>query len=175
MIGRERLIAAGWGAELIDDVLTADRLLADGVAEADTAYWLRDVFWQIAWELEGQYRQHGLFTDAAYAYAAIAAGGVPPVPTDVVNAMTQLRAQYDQALARVDELEAAMHAGEAESQAIQQRAQAYDDWADRLDAAARPHLPYYLLLPGGQRLAGTAWVRTRRLRYTGRTPPASRS
>ena len=159
MIGRERMVAAGWGAQMIEDVLTADRMLGEGTADSSTAYWLRDAFWQVAWELEGQHRQHGVFTDAAYSYAAIATGGVPPVPTEVIEAMAGLRAQYDQVLARVDELRAAAGARRAESREMEHRGRAWDEWSDRIDAAARPHVPSYLLLPGGQRLAGVAWAR----------------
>ena len=161
MIGRERMIAAGWGLELIEQVTTTDRLLAEGAQPGtDAAWWLRDVMWQTAWELEGRHKRHGVFTDAAYAYAAIAAGGVPPVPTEAVAAMTRLRQQYDQVLSRLGQIDREREAREREDGHLAQVGRQWDAWADSLGAGARPHLPYYLAMPGGQRLTGTAWVAT---------------
>lgn len=160
MIAREKLVAAGWAAELVDDVLVADRMLAAGVQDASAlAYWMRDAFWQLAWTVEGQYRQHGVFTDAAYIYAAIAAGGGPPAPpAEVVEAMQRLHAQYDQVRTRLLQLKAEGAARDAEAEEIEARSDDWDAWADGLAAQARPHMPYYLMLPGGQRMTGAAWV-----------------
>lgn len=161
MIGRERMIAAGWGLELIEQVTAADRLLAQGAdPDAAAAWWLRDVMWQAAWELEGRHKRHGVFTDAAYAYAAIGAGGVPPLPADALAAMTRLRQQYDQVVARLGQIDQERIARDHEDQQLASAGRQWDAWADALGARAHPHLPYYLALPGGQRLTGTAWVAT---------------
>ena len=160
VISREKMVAAGWGVTMIDQVLDADRMLAEGVGSPEQAYWLRDAFWQVAWELEGRLRMHGVFTDAAYAYAAVAVGGVPPVPAEAIEAMTALRTQYDQVLARLDQLDREGEVRDAEARALTRAAREWDSRADSFEAEARPHVPYYLTLPGGARMTGTAWVRT---------------
>jgi hypothetical protein len=160
VISREKMVAAGWGVTMIDQVLDADRMLAEGVGSPEQAYWLRDAFWQVAWELEGRLRMHGVFTDAAYAYAAVAVGGVPPVPAEAIEAMTALRTQYDQVLARLDQLDRVGEVRDAEARALTRAAREWDSRADSFEAEARPHVPYYLTLPGGARMTGTAWVRT---------------
>lgn len=159
VISRETMIAAGWGMAMIDQVLDADRMLAEGSAGPGRAYWLRDAFWQIAWQMEGRYGERGPFTDAAYAYAAVAVGGVPPVPTEALEAMARLRAQYDHVTARLRQLQAEGRQRDAEARAMTRRGQEYDEWANSMGRGAHPHVPGYLLLPGGARLTGAAWLR----------------
>ncbi len=158
MIDRARMAAAGWGAQFIDQVIANDRALIDAGPDADPAlaYWMRDVFWQVAWTLEQSHGQHGVWTDAAYLYSAIATGGPPPPPTEIRDALDDLHAQYDLARAHLDHIEAHATHREREAAAIAARSTAVDRWADSL--AARPHVPKYLSSPGGAQYAGTAAV-----------------
>ncbi len=158
MIDRARMAAAGWGAEFIDRVIANDRALIDAGPNADPAlaYWMRDVFWQVAWALEQSRGKHGVWTDAAYLYSAIAVGGPPAPPTDVRSALEDLHARYDLARAYLDHIEAQAASQDEEAAAMTQRSAAVDRWADSL--ATQPHIPKYLSSPGGAQYAGTAAV-----------------
>ena len=100
--------------------------------------------------------QHGVWTDAAYLYSAIATGGPPAPPTEIRDALDDLHAQYDLARAHLDHIEAHATHRDREAAAIAARSTAVDRWADSL--AARPHVPKYLSSPGGAQYAGTAAV-----------------
>ncbi len=158
MIDRARMAAAGWGAEFIDRVIATDKaLIASGPnAEPALAYWMRDVFWQVAWALEQSHGRHGVWTDAAYLYSAIATGGPPAPPAGVQAALSELLAHYDVARSYLEQVEATAARRAEESTGIAGRSVAVDRWADSLDA--RPHIPKYLSSPGGAHYAGAAAV-----------------
>ena len=158
MIDRARMAAAGWGAEFIDRVIANDQALISSGPNADPAlaYWMRDVFWQVAWTLEQSRGLHGVWTDAAYLYSAIATGGPPAPPAEVQAALAELLAQYDLARSYLDQVEAAATRRAEQSTALARRSAAVDRWADSLDA--RPHIPKYLSSPGGAQYAGAAAV-----------------
>jgi hypothetical protein len=158
MIDRARMAAAGWGAEFIDRVIANDQALIASGPNADPAlaYWMRDVFWQVAWALEQSRGQHGVWTDAAYLYSAIATGGPTAPPIEAQAALTHLLTQYDLARSYLDQVEATATSRAEESTAVARRSVAVDRWADSLDA--RPHIPRYLSSPGGAQYAGAAAV-----------------
>jgi hypothetical protein len=158
MIDRARMAAAGWGGELIDRVIATDQALIASGPHADPAlaYWMRDVFWQVAWALEQSRGQHGVWTDAAYLYSAIATGGPPAPPIQVQAALAHLLTQYDLARSYLDQVEATATRRAQQSTTVTRRSAAVDRWADSLDA--RPHIPKYLSSPGGAQYAGTAAV-----------------
>lgn len=158
MIDRARMAGAGWGAEFIDRVIANDQALIASGPNADPAlaYWMRDVFWQVAWALEQSHGQHGVWTDAAYLYSAIATGGPPAPPAEVRAALSELLAQYDLARSYLDQVEGSATRRAQESAGIAKRSAAVDRSADSLDA--RPHIPKYLSSPGGSQYAGTAAV-----------------
>jgi hypothetical protein len=158
MIDRARMAGAGWGAEFIDRVIANDQALIASGPNADPAlaYWMRDVFWQVAWALEQSHGQHGVWTDAAYLYSAIATGGPPAPPAEVRAALAKLLAQYDLARCYLDHVEATAARRAEESTAVARRGAVVDRWADSLDA--RPHIPKYLSSPGGAQYAGAAAV-----------------
>lgn len=115
MLSRDRMIAAGWGAPFIAEVIAKDLQLAtrdgDQAELTAVAYWLRDAFWQIAWREEGRHGRHGVWTDAAYLYAAIAVDGPPPPPpqelldliTEQEARIAQARANKQHVLTRIEE------------------------------------------------------------------------
>jgi hypothetical protein len=158
MIDRARMAAAGWGAEFIDRVIANNQALIASGPNADPAlaYWMRDVFWQVAWTLEQSRGLHGVWTDAAYLYSAIATGGPPAPPAEVQAALAELLAQYDLARSYLDHVEATAARRAEQSTALARRSAAVDRWADSLDA--RPHIPKYLSSPAGAQYAGAAAV-----------------
>ena len=158
MIDRARMVAAGWGAQFIDQVIATDRDLIDAGPNADPAlaYWMRDVFWQVAWALEGSHARHGVWTDAAYLYSAIATGGPPAPPTEVRAALAHLHTQYDLALSYIERIEKQSAHRVHEADDMAERSAAMDRWAHSL--ATGPHIPKYLSSPGGAQYAGTAAV-----------------
>ena len=159
MIDRAKMAAAGWGVEFIERVIAADQTLIDAGPDADPAlaYWMRDVFWQVSWHLERSHGRHGVWTDAAYLYSAIAAtGGVPPPPDEVHAALDALYAQWDIADGYLDEITKRHDAREAEAAAMTAYSRKVDRWADSLDT--QPHIPNYLTSPGGAQYVGTAAV-----------------
>lgn len=158
LISRERMVAAGWGEEMIRRVIETDLGLGDGTQDTAAAYWLRDAFWQLAWRLEGSRGKHGLFTDAAYAYSCVAAGGVPGVPAELTAAMAQLRGYYALVGARVEELGARRDALSEESDRWSEYTARFDAQADALERRAQPHLPLYLGGPRNQAMVGSSIV-----------------
>lgn len=102
MLSVERMTAAGWGAATIDKVLDADRRLARGEDNPALAYWLRDAFWQVAWEQEQC--KGGPWTTAAHLYASIGGGGVPIDPIWDKKALDLLTAQIDEHIAYMQRL-----------------------------------------------------------------------
>lgn len=158
LISRERMVAAGWGEEMIRRVIETDLGLGDGTQDTAAAYWLRDAFWQLAWRLEGSQGKHGLFTDAAYAYSCVAAGGVPSVPPELTAAMVQVRENYAQVRSRVDELVAQREVISAESERWDEYTSRLDAQADALESRAQPHLPLYLGGPHNHAMVGSSIV-----------------
>ncbi|MGB7962850.1 MAG: hypothetical protein WCF12_07835 [Propionicimonas sp.] len=159
MIDRAEMAAAGWGVEFIERVIAADHALIAAGPGADPAlaYWLRDVFWQVAWTVERSQGRHGVWSDAAYLYSAIAAtGGVPAPPAEVRAALATLHAHYDTARRYLDQIGEDLTANDAEAGAMTAHGDAVDRWADSL--SARPHIPKYLTSPGGAQYVGTAAV-----------------
>lgn len=158
MIDRAQMITAGWGTEFIDRVIAADQTLASAGLDADpaVAYWLRDVFWQVAWALEQSHGQHGPWTDAAYLYSAIATGGPPAPPVEVHTALADLRDRIDLAHQYQAQVAADRAARDAYADALIARSDQVDRWAASLDTP--PHIPYYLTSPGGARYMGAAAV-----------------
>ncbi len=159
MIDRATMAAAGWGIEFIEQVIAADRQLITAGPNADPslAYWLRDAFWQVAWTLERSRGWHGVWSDAAYLYSAIAAtGGIPAPPAEVRSALDDVRAQLDVAVGYLDQIDDQLAANRAEATAMTAHGDAVDRWAATL--AVRPHVPKYLTSPGGAQYVGTAAV-----------------
>jgi hypothetical protein len=118
---------------------------------------MRDAFWQVAWTLEGQHGKHGVWSDAAYLYSAIAAtGGVPSPPDEVLAAIDDLYAQYEVASGYYEQLRRGSAARMAEVDALVAHGQAVDAWAASFEVA--PHIPNYLTSPGGSQYLGTAAV-----------------
>ena len=115
MLTTQAMAAAGWGPGFIDRVLAADAALADGTADTAEGYWLRDAVWQAAWQLEGSRGGHGPWTDAAYLYAAAAAGGVPRPPAGVAESLAQVRTWIAAAEERRGELWAASRERDAQA------------------------------------------------------------
>lgn len=96
MLSVSRMTDAGWGAAMIDRVLDADRRLARGEENPSLAYWLRDAFWQVAWEQEEC--KGGPWTTAAHLYASIGGGNVPLDPIWDKKALDLLTDQINQHL-----------------------------------------------------------------------------
>lgn len=129
MLSVQRMTAAGWGAAMIDTVLDADRRLARGEDDPSLAYWLRDAFWQVAWEQEQC--KGGPWTTAAHLYASIGGGGVPIDPIWDQQALDLLTGQINEHIEYVKQLSRANKQREREGAQItanyqrlaQQRAQ----------------------------------------------------
>ncbi len=129
MLSVQRMTAAGWGAAMIDKVLDADRRLARGEDDPSLAYWLRDAFWQVAWEQEQC--KGGPWTTAAHLYASIGGGGVPIDPIWDQKALDLLTGQINEHIEYVKQLSRANKSREHEGAQItadyqrlaQQRAQ----------------------------------------------------
>ena len=116
MLSVERMTAAGWGAVMIDRILDADRRLAHGEDNPSLAYWLRDAFWQVAWEQEQC--AGGPWTTAAHLYASIGGGAVPIDPIWDKKALDLLTHQIDEHLAYVEELSRANKLREREGERV---------------------------------------------------------
>lgn len=116
MLSVQRMTAAGWGEAMIERVLDADRRLARGEDNPSLAYWLRDAFWQVAWEQEQC--KGGPWTTAAHLYASIGGGTVPIDPIWDKKALDLLTHQIDEHLAYVNELIKANRAREREGDQI---------------------------------------------------------
>ncbi len=180
MIDRARMAAAGWGAEFIDQVIANDQALIDAGPDADPAlaYWMRDVFWQVAWTLEQSHGRHGVWTDAAYLYSAIATGGPPAPPTEIRAALDDLHAQYDLARAYLDSIEA--HAAHRDEEAAAMAAAQHGRGpVGRLAGGAtpRPQVPVLPRRRPVRRHRGRRRHRTDHRRHPhphGRTSPRSR-